>query len=95
MNAHPSVRWVLWELSPQGFELRCSVCGATARAGDPRGADAFAHAHAEHQSPARGYYGAGDAVAAATKALGMQTCTPCEARRQAMNNLLPKVWRRG
>ena len=94
MNSHPNVRWVLWEGTPQGFDLRCSVCGATARAGNPAGADAFARDHAEHRSAATGHYGAGDVVAAATKAIGLESCTPCEARRRAMNGWLPRVWKR-
>lgn len=94
MNAHPNVRWVQWDVTPSGFVLRCSVCGAEATAGNPAGADQFAAAHAEHRSAAAGHYGAGDAIAAATKAMGVETCTPCEARRRQLNGWFPRVWKR-
>lgn len=94
MNAHPQVRWVQWIQSPQGFQFQCTACGATGQARTPQGVDAFAQAHAEHRSAAAGYYGAGDAVAAATKALGIESCSPCEARRRAMNGWLPRLWKR-
>jgi len=48
---------------------------------------------AEH-SAAPGYRGLGDAVAAVTKAVGATPCTPCQARRAALNGLVPRLWRR-
>lgn len=74
--------------------MRCTACGAQATAGAPAGVDAFAQSHQEHQSAAQGHYGAGDMVARATKALGIEPCTPCEARRRQLNGLFPRLWRR-
>ena len=39
--------------------------------------------------------GGGDVVAGMTNALGIQPCTPCEARRRKMNALFQLVPRRG
>jgi hypothetical protein len=93
---HPQVQWIVWQRTTQGFAARCQACGASATAGTPEGVDAFAAAHQEHRSASPGHYGAGDLVARATKALGMETCSPCEARRQALNQRFPRFWpRRG
>lgn len=93
---HPQVRWVVWGRTTQGFVVRCTVCGAAATAGSPQGVDAFAAAHQAHQSPAQTHYGAGDLVARATKALGVEPCTPCEQRRRDWNQRFPRLWpRRG
>lgn len=94
MTRHPQVSWILWQRTTGGFSARCEACGATVSAPSPQGVDAFAQAHLEHRSPAQGHYGAGDLVARATKALGIAACSPCEARRQAMNQAFPRVWRR-
>ncbi len=94
MNRHPQIQWVFWQPTTAGFVVRCGACGAQTSVGSPGLVDAFARDHAQHTSPARGHYGAGDLVAGATKALGMQSCTPCEARRHALNQALPKLWRR-
>lgn len=94
MNPHPQVRWVLWQATPQGFVVRCNVCGQSASAGDPTGVHAFARDHAQHESQSPTHYGAGDAVAAVTKRLGIEPCTPCEARRRALNGMFPNLWRR-
>ena len=96
MNQHPNVKWVFWETTPQGIEVLCAVCKEGGLATTPGRAEAFALRHAQHQSAASTHYGAGDAVAAATKALGIESCTPCEARRRMLNGLVPKFWpRRG
>lgn len=94
MNRHPQVQWVLWQPTTAGFVVRCSACGAQGSVGTPQLVDTFAAQHQEHRSPAQGHYGAGDLVARATSALGIQPCTPCEARRAALNQALPKLWRR-
>jgi len=91
---HPSVPWVQWGSTTQGFVARCDACGAQGALGTPQAVDAFAAQHQEHRSASVGHYGAGDAVAAATRALGIDSCTPCERRRQQLNGLLPRVWRR-
>ncbi len=94
MNRHPAVSWVLWAPTTQGLVARCEVCGVQGAVGGYPQLDTFARAHREHQSAATGHYGAGDAVAAATKRLGLETCTPCEKRRQQLNGWLPRVWKR-
>ncbi len=38
--------------------------------------------------------GLGDMVAKATKYLGIEPCTPCEARRRALNGVVPRFGRR-
>jgi len=93
---HPQVRWILWQQTTTGFVARCDVCGASTSAGTPQGVDAFAAEHQAHQSPAPGHLGLGDVMAAGTKALGIEPCTPCEARRRALNARFPRLWpRRG
>jgi len=64
-----------------------------------RGSAAFAQQHqgcgARMRAPAAaGYGGLGDAVAAGTKALGIEPCTPCERRRAMLNRAVPRVFRR-
>lgn len=76
------------------FICACQVCGAQTPPVSAQGADQFAAAHAAHQSQSPTHYGAGDLVAKAAGALGIESCTPCEKRRRAMNGLLPRVWRR-
>lgn len=93
MNRHPQVPAVAWMQTPQGFVMRCTACGAQASAASPGGVDAFARAHL-HPAPPRQTLGLGDVVAAATKAVGIKPCTPCEARRQRLNALFPRVWGR-
>ena len=97
---HPRAQWVLYEVAPQGIMIACEVCGQ--RVGPLRGSarqqfaavDQFAAAHQQHVSAAPTHYGAGDLVARATKALGIAPCTPCERRRQALNQMMPRVLRR-
>ena len=94
--AHPNVSWVSCNvLGPGIFQCACTVCGARmAQAGSNQAADAFARTHAAHQSAAPTHYGLGDLVAKATGALGIKPCSPCEARRRAMNGAFPQVMRR-
>ena len=91
---HAQVPWVEANPSPEGITVHCTVCGALATVATPQQANQIALQHQEHQSPAPGHYGAGDAIARATKALGIEPCTPCEKRRQQLNGLLPRVWPR-
>lgn len=93
MNRHPQVPAVVWLKATQGFAMRCTACGAQATAGTPGGVDAFASQH-QHPVPARQAMGLGDVVAAATKAVGIAPCTPCQARQAKLNAIFPKVWRR-
>lgn len=92
---HPQIPWVLWQRTTTGFAVHCRACKASAAAGTPEGVDAFAGAHQQHQSASPTHYGAGDLVARATKAMGLgKPCTPCEARRAALNARFPQLWRR-
>lgn len=91
---HPQVQWVLYEPAPAGFMVACQVCGQQkGPLSEPR-VHQFAAEHREHVSAAPTYYGAGDVVARATKALGIESCTPCERRRMALNQMMPRVFRR-
>lgn len=45
--------------------------------------------HAKLKGPTMKAKGAGDVVAAATKALGIKPCEGCERRREAFNRALP------
>ncbi len=93
MNRHPQVQTVVWTQTTQGFAMRCQQCGVTATAGAPQGVDRFASEH-QHPAPQRAAMGLGDVVAAATKAVGIKPCTPCEARQRQLNAMFPRVWRR-
>lgn len=94
MQQHPAVRWITYQQLTQGFVVRCQACGAQGTVGSPQQVDAFAQQHTEHRSASPQHYGAGDLVNRATKALGIETCTPCEARRRALNARFPRLWRR-
>ena len=94
MQRHPQVQWILWQQTAGGFTARCEACGVTVSTSSPQGVDAFATDHQAHASPSAGHYGAGDLVARATKALGIEPCTPCEARRRQLNGLFPRVFPR-
>lgn len=82
------IPWVLVEGSPGAFGVVCSVCGERAYLDSPNDVAGFAYAHAEHTA-GEGYLGMGDAVAAIAKPVakffGQAPCTPCEARRRALN----------
>jgi pantoate kinase len=93
MNRHPQVPGVVWLQTTQGFAARCTACGAQATAGTPQGVDDFAAAH-QHPAPVRQAMGLGDVVAAATKAVGIAPCTPCQARQAKLNAMFPRLWRR-
>lgn len=99
MDAQPleDVPWVsvavtgVFRLS---YSASCSVCGAVAT-GSLEHVNAFADQHREHTSADPTHYGAGDLVAAFTKRMGIPGCTPCEQRRRAMNQAIPRVpWMR-
>lgn len=91
---HPQLPWITCGSDGVRMICRCAACGAVSGLVSPPEADQFAHQHANHTSAAPTHYGAGDLVAGATKALGIQSCTPCEQRRMALNNLMPRFWRR-
>ena len=96
---HPNVSWIechdAGPSAPARFLCVCRVCGAQQQEyGSGQAADLFARAHAAHQSASPTHYGLGDLVAKATGALGIKPCSPCEARRRAMNGAFPQVMRR-
>ena len=67
--------------------MRCTGCGVEGILEHGSTVHEFA---VQHQH----YYGAGDVVAGVTRALGVKPCTPCEARQQAMNRWMPRLFRR-
>lgn len=87
----PDIPWVLIWREPRGplFSLRCEVCGGS-DVGDLDEANRFAAAHRVHAAP-QGSLRLGDAFATVAKpvarAFGRAPCTPCEARRRALNSL--------
>jgi len=94
---HPNVSWVLCGQSIGGSSWQCScqVCGAQMGSfGSAQAADAFARVHSAHQSASPTHYGLGDLIAKATSAVGIKPCSPCEARRRAMNGAFPQVLRK-
>jgi hypothetical protein len=91
---YPAVQWVIYEPTRTGLLVACQVCGGKAGPLNWPGLHQFALQHREHVSTAPTHFGAGDVVAAATKALGMQSCSPCEQRRMTLNRMMPRVWRR-
>jgi len=77
---HPSIRWVVYRPVPGGFSVRCEACGEELAVCCPTKLDAFARAHARHVR-------VGDAIARATKAVGIAPCGGCEKRRKRLNRL--------
>lgn len=68
-----------------GVVCTCASCGQQAHVSNP---GVFEQRHrCTHM-------GMGDAVARVTGALGIKPCTPCEARRRALNGKFPRFWRR-
>jgi len=87
MRQHPVVPNVYFLLVQQGVFVRCVGCHVEGILQPGATVDGFA---VQHQH----YYGAGDVVAGMTRALGVKPCTPCEARQQAMNRWMPRVFKR-
>jgi hypothetical protein len=90
----PEIPWVLVTPVEQlgwttKYEVMCTVCGARGLAVGSEPARGFAMAHRAHTAGPRAV-GLGDAVAAVAKPIarffGQKPCTPCEARRHALNN---------
>lgn len=98
MLTHPRVPWIRYAARGAGVHVVCVAC-RTETVTVPADADAFVARHAAHQSASPTHHGLGDLVAKVAapvaRALGLPAqCTPCEARRAAMNARLPAVWRR-
>lgn len=97
-------QWISYSVEPmvdtytgrqvQIASVECEVCGEWTQA-PPGTADVarFIRQHSEHRSSDT-HYGLGDVIAGATKAVGVEPCTPCEERRRQLNALLPNLWRR-
>jgi len=94
MYQYPQIPWIVYAQGPGGLHARCNACGATAGPLAGPQLHQFAAGHREHRSAAPTHYGAGDAVAALTHAVGITPCTPCERRRQQLNGWLPRLFRR-
>ncbi len=65
----------------------------------PEGSRRFIVAHSSHQSQSPTHLGLGDVVAKVAapvaRVLGLPAqCTPCEARKAALNARVPAFWRR-
>ena len=85
---HPRIPWVQFEPHPRGgFVLLDARTGKRAHAPNEAGVHAFAAAH----SAPVGRAGAGDAVRAVTKRLGIGDCSPCAKRQALMNASLPAL----
>jgi hypothetical protein len=93
MNRHPYAPDVLWMQTTQGFVMKCSHCQQQATSGLASGVNDFAAVH-QRCAAQPTHLGLGDVVAAATKAVGIKPCTPCEARQRQLNGLFPRVWKR-
>ena len=80
------IPWVLVDGDRRRFTVECSACGARGLTDGP-GVHVFARGHAEHT--AQGGIGLGDLVhhvaSPIARAMGKPPCTPCEARRNALN----------
>lgn len=87
----PAVPWVLVQNQGSYIHCYCKICGLRAHAVTEHDLDAFMDAHEAHQSASPTHLGAGDVIAAATKRLGVTPCSPCEARRRALNQAIPRV----
>jgi len=89
------VPWVGVSPGAHGWHVRCGACGALVSTLEPSDVDSFASIHATHQA-SEGYLGLGDAVAAVAKPIarmfGRAPCTPCEARRRSMNQMVRRPW---
>lgn len=73
-------------------QLRCPGCGAVANVLNAQQVEAF---QLRHRDCVRQYMGLGDVVAAGIKKVfRVAPCGACERRKQVLNNMAPRVWRR-
>lgn len=85
---YPQVPWVLVAPAPQGgFYAMNERTGQQVFAPNMTGV----HEFAADSAAAPGRMGAGDVVARAASALGIQKCTPCAARQAALNRMIPNT----
>jgi hypothetical protein len=82
----PAIPWVLIGEGADFAEVYCEVCSARGFMTTAEDINAFAFAHREHTA-GEDYFGLGDAVAAMAKPFQSAPCTPCEARRRALNQI--------
>lgn len=84
MQFSEKIPWV----DVSGNVARCTVCGQHG-GGSPGDIHSFASRHSAHTAP-RGFLGLGDVIAKVAKpiaaAFGKKPCSPCEARRNALNH---------
>jgi len=91
-SQHPQFPWILWAEHPAGgWALHDTRDGAQIHATTPGAFQAFL---ADRSNPNLRAMGLGDVVHAAADAIGLQRCTPCAQRQQALNRLVPNIWQR-
>lgn len=84
--------WVLVMSTGRELVGFCQICRVYGHAGASEEAlEDFIDSHAEHESRSPTHYGLGDAITQVSRSLGFQHCSPCEARRVALNGLVPRV----
>jgi hypothetical protein len=89
---HPQFPWIQVANHPQGgWVLHDSRDGTQIYAPNEHAFHTFV---AQRSNPQLSRMGAGDIVARATHALGIEQCTPCARRQAEMNAMLPNLWRR-
>lgn len=91
----PKIEWIYIYSDGQYVHGFCQICRVQTPPTNDAGFDAFVAQHEVHQSSSADHLGLGDAFAAAAHALGFdKKCSPCEARRRAMNQFAPQFMRR-
>lgn len=90
------IPWVLVQSGDNRVDVTCEVCGDTVNFMGGEGdrvllTGMFADQHAAHRAPT-GSFGLGDLVAKVAKPIAAlfgksEPCSPCEARRRALNQL--------
>jgi hypothetical protein len=96
LHTHPEAPWIHGALHAQTGRhyVRCDTCGVEGFLPPGVSHETFVAQHRGHAPPQASHYGLGDLVARATSAVGIKPCTPCEQRKQMLNGLFPRVWRR-
>ncbi len=89
MYRHPRVPWITIRPVHGGFHATDTRTGETVFAPNAEAVEQFA----ADRSAQLGRRGVGDMVHGAAKALGLQRCTPCAKRQQALNRMLPNFRR--
>jgi hypothetical protein len=89
---HPQFPWIQVASHPQsGWIIHDTRDGARFHAASEH---AYHSIIAQRSNQQLNRMGAGDLVARATHALGIEQCTPCAQRQAALNQALPNLWRK-